>query len=63
MTLARWIEKLFLGEDQREDKDRQIAMARSTTLNHTQAVQSGARLVQHMSGVLQIVAESQHAKK
>lgn len=55
MTLARFIERLFIGEDRRESLDREIAAQRSIAINNTQAVQSGARLVQNMSGMLQIV--------
>lgn len=63
MTLARWLENIFVGQDKRESLDREIAIVKANAINDTQAVKSGARLVQHMSGMLQIVAESQHAKQ
>lgn len=62
MNLARWVESVFVGEDKRESLDREIALQRSIARNNTQAVQSGARLVQHMSGMLQLMAESHHGK-
>lgn len=58
MTLARWIERIFVGKDLREEKDREIAEQKALIRNSTQAVQSGARLVQHMSGVMQLMAEN-----
>lgn len=57
MSLSRWVESLFIGEDMRDEKDREIAYQRSQAINNTQAVQSGARLVQHMSGMLKLMAE------
>lgn len=63
MTLAQWIESFFVGQDRREILDREIAIAKSNAINDTQVVQSGARLVQHMSGMLQIIAENQNAKQ
>ena len=60
MNLARWVEGIFVGEDRREQLDRAIDFQRSIARNNTQVVHSGARLIQHMSGMLQLVTESQH---
>lgn len=62
MSLARWVEQLFMGRDLRKEKDKAIAEQKAINRNYAQSVQSGARMIEHMSGVMQIVAESKHAE-
>lgn len=62
MSVARWVESVFVGRDQRKEKDLLIAEQKGIARNNIQAVQSGARLVQHMSGMIQMIAEHNHAK-
>lgn len=62
MNLARHIEELFVGKDQRAEKDLAIARERAEMINNVQAVRSGARLVEHMSGMLRLMVEENHAK-
>lgn len=62
MSLARRIEEFFVGKDRRAETDRAIARERAEMINNVQAVRSGARLVEHMSGMLQLMVNENHAK-
>lgn len=56
MNLARHIERFFLGEDTRDAKDAEIARYRSQIAQNSQVVQSGARVITHMSEMMQLIA-------
>lgn len=61
MKLTQWVEKMFTSGD-REQKDEEINRLRATARNNTQVVLSGTRIVETMTGMLQIVTENHHGK-
>lgn len=61
-TLAKRIERFFLGEDRNDEKDAKIAEFTAQIKQNTQVTQSGARVINHMSGMMKLMAEG-HVKK
>jgi hypothetical protein len=56
MKLSKHIERIFLGTYDRDAKDAEIAYHRSQIAQNTQVVQSGARVITHMSEMMQLLA-------
>lgn len=61
-TLARRIERFFLGENRNDETDAQIAQYRAEIAQNHQVTQSGARVIDSMSGMIKLMAEG-HAQK
>ncbi len=61
-TLAKRIERFFLGDYDHDAKDRELAFYRSQIAQNTQVSQSGARVIDHMSNVMKLMADA-HVKQ
>lgn len=61
-TLAKRIERFFLGEDRNDETDAAIARYQAQIAQNTQVTQSGARVINSMSGMIKLMAEG-HGQK
>lgn len=61
-TLARRIERFFLGENRNDETDAKIEQYKQQTAQNRQVIQSGARVIDSMSGMIKLMAEG-HVQK